>query len=41
MDKNIGILPINGTCHFPMIENPNESNRLLQAILIKIERSNG
>lgn len=31
------ILPIKGTCHFPMIEKPDEFNRLLQDIIIKIK----
>lgn len=31
------ILPIKGTCHFPMIEKPDEFNRLLQDIVIKIK----
>ena len=31
------ILPIKGTCHFPMIEKPDEFNRLLHDIIIKIK----
>ncbi len=31
------ILMIKGTCHFPMIEKPNEFNLLLQDIIIKIK----
>ena len=34
------ILPIKGTCHFPMIEKPDEFNRLLQYIISKITSSN-
>lgn len=32
------ILLMKGTCHFPMNENPNEFNHLLQKILIEINR---
>lgn len=34
------VLPIKGTCHFPMIEKPDEFNRLLQSIIIKIKTNN-
>ena len=34
------ILPIKGTCHFPMIEKPDEFNRLLQDIIAKIKTNN-
>jgi pimeloyl-ACP methyl ester carboxylesterase len=32
------ILPIKGTCHYPMLENPDELNRLIECIVLKIER---
>lgn len=32
------VLPINGTCHYPMIENPHEFNRLLQDIATDIKQ---
>jgi len=31
------VISINGTCHFPMIEKPDEFNRLLQDIIVKIK----
>jgi pimeloyl-ACP methyl ester carboxylesterase len=33
------ILPIKGTCHFPMIEKPDEFNQLLQSIIVKINNN--
>lgn len=30
------ILPIQGTCHYPMIENPEEFNHLLEKVILKI-----
>lgn len=33
------ITHIKGTCHYPMIENANEFNRLLQGIIVKINAS--
>lgn len=31
-------LPINGTCHYPMLENPNELNQLIECIVLEISR---
>jgi len=30
------LFPINGTCHFPMIENPVEFNQILQDVIVRI-----
>lgn len=34
------VSPIKGICHFPMIEKPDEFNRLLQDLITKIETNN-
>lgn len=31
-----GIITINGTCHYPMIENPTELNRALESVLVQM-----
>ncbi|MEO5639597.1 MAG: hypothetical protein ABIR15_20845 [Chitinophagaceae bacterium] len=30
------LLQMNGTCHFPMLENPSELNSLLQKVLKEV-----
>jgi len=32
------VIPIKGTCHYPMIENPDELNRLLEDVVLSINR---
>jgi len=32
------VLPIKGTCHYPMLENPDELNRLIEFIVLKMRK---
>jgi sigma-B regulation protein RsbQ len=36
MGNNYELNILNGTCHFPMIENPKEFNELLEKIILKL-----